>query len=156
MSQVNVTVQRYSASTRDTLGVLLIDGRFVGYTLEDERRAVKVKGETRIPAGRYQVKLRTEGGFHDKYLQRYGQPFHKGMLHVTNVPNFEYILIHIGNDESDTAGCLLVGATANDNQAGIGFIGDSSGAYARIYAELRDALLVGKEVWITYKDESEI
>jgi hypothetical protein len=86
-----------------------------------KHRDVKVKGETRIPAGRYQVTLRTEGGFHSKYSEKYGE-MHKGMLWVRDVPGFEYILIHTGNTDEHTAGCLLVGNTSDLK----GFVGSSN------------------------------
>ena len=38
-----------------------------------------------------------------------------GMLHVLDVPNFKYILIHCGNTDEDTAGCLLLGDTQENN-----------------------------------------
>ena len=47
-----------------TNGMLFINGVFECYTLEDEVRDVKVHSETAIPLGEYEVKLRTEGGFH--------------------------------------------------------------------------------------------
>ena len=78
---------------------------FLAYTLEDEQRDVKVWGETRIPAGTYKLKLREEGGFHNRYLNKYGNTFHKGMIHVQDVPGFEYILWHTGNTDEHTAGC---------------------------------------------------
>ncbi len=116
---MELTVLRYASGEESTLGLLYIDKKFACYTLEDEHRDVKVMGETRIPAGRYQVKLRTEGSHHLRYQQKFPD-IHKGMLHVTNVPNFQWILIHIGNDDDDTAGCLLVGDTSvsNINQDG--------------------------------------
>ena len=60
-----------------TNGMLFIDGVFECYTLEDEYRDVKVMHETCIPEGEYEIKLRTEGGFHNRYLKRYGADFHK-------------------------------------------------------------------------------
>lgn len=153
---MNLTVQRYNSSSESTLGMLFIDCKFECYTLEDEYRTQKVKGETRIPAGKYKVELRREGGFHSRYLQKFGQTFHKGMLWVKDVPNFEYILIHIGNDDGDTAGCLLVGNTANNNNLGKGFIGASTDAYKKFYPKVADALMNGEEVWIEYKDEGQM
>ena len=116
-------------------------------TLEDEARTVKQWGETRIPAGKYKLTLRNEGGFHTRYLAKFGAEFHKGMIYVNEVPNFEYILWHIGNDDDDTAGCLLVGKTSQDN-----FIGNSTTAYKEIYPPIRDAILSGEEVTVTYID----
>ena len=72
------------------------------------------------------------------------------MLWVKDVPNFEYILIHVGNDDGDTAGCLLTGMTNNADDKG--FIGGSTDAYKKIYPAIRDAVLSGEEVFINYKD----
>ena len=125
---------------------------FVCYTLEDEYREKKVYGETRIPAGTYKVELRTEGGYHQKYSKRFPD-IHIGMLHVTNVPGFKYILIHCGNTDEHTAGCLLVGDSQENNQIkGDGFIGKSANAYKRIYPKIAQAILDNNEVFITYKD----
>ena len=125
---------------------------FVCYTLEDEHRDEKKYGETRIPAGTYKLKLRTEGGYHQKYSKRF-PGIHRGMLHVTDVPGFEYILIHCGNTDEHTAGCLLVGDSQENNQLKKdGFIGKSTQAYKRIYPKIAEAILNNNEVLITYKD----
>lgn len=136
---------RYNSAENHTNGALLINGHFACYTLEDEYRSTKLHSETRIPDGTYQVRLRTEGGFHQKYLKRFGPDFHKGMLQIMDVPNFEFILIHIGNSDKDTAGCLLVG---NTNDAGSNFIKGSQDAYLNIYPPIRDALLSNERVEI--------
>jgi hypothetical protein len=72
------------------------------------------------------------------------------MLWIKDVPEFTYVLIHIGNDDDDTHACLLVGMSnnADDN----GFIGDSTGAYKKIYPLIRDAILSGEEVFINFYD----
>ena len=112
----------------------------------------KVYGETRIPAGTYKLKLRTEGGYNKKYSKRF-PGIHRGMLHVTDVPGFEYILIHCGNTDEHTAGCLLVGDTQENNQINNnGFIGKSANAYKRIYPKIAQAILDNNEVFITYKN----
>ena len=150
---MELEVMRWSSGSESTLGGFFIreaSRRFQCFTLEDEFHAVKVFGETRIPAGRYRVVLRTEGGNHKRYLAKYGPEWHKGMLHILNVPNFKWILIHAGNTDDDTAGCLLVGDTQNENVTSEGFIGGSVNAYKRIYPLVRDALLQGEDVWITY------
>lgn len=142
---------RYSPGNDDTLGLFFIDKQFQCYTLEDEFRTKKVMGETRIPAGRYEIKLRTEGSFHQRYSQKFPE-FHKGMLHLQNVPGFSFVLIHIGNDEDDTAGCLLVGSSSNTNLNKNGFIGGSGNAYQLIYPKIANELLLGNQVFITIKD----
>ena len=154
----NLEVLRYSSGADSTLGLLFINdanGReFLSYTLEDEFREEKVSAETRIPEGTYDIKLRTEGGFHNRYSTKFGVPWHKGMLHVQDVPGFEYILIHTGNTDEHTMGCLLVGDTQQQNvsKSKDGFIGASNDAYKRIYPPIADALLRGDEVEISYID----
>ena len=117
----------------------------------DLQKQQRLAGETRIPAGTYDVRLRTEGGFHGRYTAKYGD-FHKGMLHVQDVPGFEYILIHTGNTDEHTEGCLLVGDTSQQNITKQGFIGSSGDAYKRIYPDIADHLVDGGEVQITYID----
>ena len=132
------------------------DKTFLCYTLEDEHRDVKVMGETRIPAGTYDIKFRTVGGFHTRYLNRYGAGFHKGMLELQDVPNFKYILIHAGNTDEQTAGCILVGDSQNNNDIQTdSFIGSSRNAYKRIYPLVRDALLAGASATIEIIDYEE-
>jgi len=147
---MEIKVLRYNSKDDFTDGVMFVNDEFRCFTLEDEERAVKVYGETRIPNGRYEVKLRKEGGFHARYTKKFGSKWHKGMLHVTNVPSFKHILIHIGNDDKDTSGCLLVGMYANADEKG--FIGASTQAYKKIYPEIRDALTRKEKVFIEYKN----
>ena len=153
---MKLEVLRFSSQKDSTNGVLfnVTEGReFLCYTLEDEYRNEKIKGETRIPAGTYKITLRTVGGFHGRYEKKYGE-MHKGMLWVRDVPNFEYILIHTGNTDEHTAGCLLVGDTQNQNitKSKSGFIGSSVDAYKRIYPSIASALERGDDVEISYVD----
>lgn len=143
---MNLLVKRYKSTANATLGELFIDGVFECYTLEDEFRAVKVRGETRIPAGTYKVGLRTEGSTHSQYSQRFAD-IHKGMLHVLNVPGFQWILIHIGNTEKDTDGCLLVGEDRDEEKM---TLLRSTVAYRKMYPKVAEAVSNG--VFITYED----
>ena len=125
---MELTVLRYNSESDYTDVLLFIDDNFDCYTLEDNYRSVKVFGKTRIPDGKYKLELRTVGGFHNRYLKRYGNKFHKGMLWITDVPNFKYILIHIGNDDDDTDGCILVGSYLRLNR-----VLNSRSTYRSIY-----------------------
>ncbi|MCP4111289.1 MAG: hypothetical protein GY749_38140 [Desulfobacteraceae bacterium] len=155
MESMDLQVWRFSSGRESTLGVLyeIIDGKgdFLCFTLEDEYRTEKKYGETRIPAGTYPIELRTFGGHHARYSRKFPD-IHKGMLWVRHVPNFKDILIHIGNRDDDTAGCLLVGNSVEENFVSEGFIGSSALAYKRIYLPIATALEMGRGVTIEYVD----
>jgi len=147
---VKLTVVRTQFGTDATNGLLFIDGIFECYTLEDQYQAVKVMHETCIPEGTYDIKFRKTGGFHAKYTERYKNAHH-GMLHIQDVPNFTYILIHTGNTDEHTSGCLIVGETQQDLEVSKdGFIGSSAVAYKKMYAKVAGQLLQGKDVTIEY------
>ena len=154
---MKLEVIRVSNSNDSTSGLLYksngdFDKEFLCYTLEDEYRKEKKYGETRIPEGIYKLGLRTVGGYNERYKKRFSD-IHIGMLHVLDVPGFEYILIHCGNTDEHTAGCLLVGDTQENNKIKKdGFIGKSTQAYKRIYPEIAKAIKIGQDVTIEYKD----
>lgn len=147
---------RISSQSDSTNGILFdVTGgkrRFLCYTLEDQHQDVKIKTETRIPAGVYPITLRTVGGFHGRYTEKYGK-MHRGMLWLRDVPGFEYILIHTGNTDEHTAGCILVGNTQYNNiLKKDGFVAASVSAYKRIYPRIAAALEAGKKVTIKVID----
>ena len=134
-------------------GMLFINGVFECFTLEDEVRDIKVMSETAIPLGEYEIKFRNIGGFDTKYQAKYGSTFHKGMLELQDVPNFKFILIHTGNTDQHTAGCLLIGETQQDLDKGKdGFVGGSGDAYKKFYPKVRDVLLAKEKVTIKYSN----
>jgi len=132
-----ILVDRFTSDEDTTISRVMVDGNFVCFGLEDEYREQKVSKETRIPAGTYNITLRKEGTFNTKYSTRFAD-IHKGMLHIRNVPNFEYILIHCGNTDEDTAGCLLVGSQAITDPGDMKLI-NSTAAYRRFYSMVVDA-----------------
>ena len=151
---MKLEVIRFSSHSDSTLGLLfdVTEGRkFLCFTIEDEARETKVKGETRIPAGKYELKLRKEGGYHQRYVKKYGS-MHKGMIHVQDVPGFTYILWHTGNTDEHTMGCLLLGDTSQQNITKEGFIGASNDAYKRVYPSIAEAIENGDKVTATYID----
>ena len=151
-----IRINKGKDSTNGILFDITNDERkFLCYTLEDESREEKVYGETGIPEGGYRIGFRTVGGYHAKYSKRFAD-IHKGMLHVLDVPGFEYILLHCGNTDEDTAGCLLLGDTQeNNNIKENGFIGKSTAAYMRVYPPIAAALEASEEVTIEYRDLAE-
>lgn len=99
--------RRYFAETY-TIGTLFIDGVRFCDTLEDKNRddnrngkfdngEQKVKNETAIPFGTYEITVNRS--------PRFG----RDLPRLLNVPHFDGILIHRGNTGKDTSGCILVG-----------------------------------------------
>jgi len=160
---MNLELLRFSSTKDSTSGILSLikeDGskEFLAYTVEDPYREKKVKHITRFADGRYQIKFRSVGGFHSRYLKRYGVDYHKGMLELQDVKGYsdeeyKYILIHSGNSANSSSGCIIIGDTQTNNQIKeFGWVGSSRNNYLRTYQIIRDALLKGDEVWINVID----
>ena len=147
---MEILVDRIECDGKATLSRVSVDGQFVCYGLEDEYREKKVDGETRIPAGTYRVKPRKEGGFHERYKVDFAD-MHRGMLHVQDVPNFKWILIHVGNFEKNTAGCLLVGTGRGKDENGTLMVQSSKLAYEKLYPMVIGAAEAG-DLIIKYVD----
>ena len=148
-----INIIRHNSGDDSTVGIMLIDGEFLCYTVEDECRAVKVSGETRIPAGDYDLKLRTaDSGMNRKYKTKFGD-FHQGMLWLQDVPGFEWVYIHIGNTEAHTAGCILVGYdTVTDERHGGGSVPRSTPAYKKLYEQVYQWLDAGDSVTVSIRE----
>lgn len=118
-----------------TIGVLRIDGRHECFICEDTYRPppqVKVPKFTAIPDGTYPVVI--------NHSPRFGTE----MPLLLDVPGFQGVRIHPGNNPDDTEGCLLPGLTAQHN-----FVGDSRRAYEALLMKLRGALGRGESITIT-------
>jgi hypothetical protein len=133
---MNLRVIREPSTAAATMGLLLIDGVFTCWTLEDVVREVKIPGETAIPAGRYDVRL------------SFSQRFQKTLPELLAVPNFKGIRIHAGNTaQADTAGCLLVGRVRAVDR-----IEESKLALMNVMEHLRRATTAGDPITITIED----
>ena len=120
-----------------TLGRFEIDNKQVCYTCEDEFRAVKVKGETRLRAGIWPIRINRDGGMNVKFKELFPD-MHKGMIEIVT-PDFANTYIHPGNKEADTNGCPLVGMTRDTKS---GTVGQSRDAYKKlVYPALIKKLL---------------
>jgi hypothetical protein len=124
----------------------MVDGKFFCYVCEDEKREVKIKGETRIPVGTYKIELRDEGGMTKRYEAKF-PGLHRGMLWLRHVPGFEWVYIHIGNTDDHTEGCLLVGYGANRTN-GENTVSRSTDAYKDLYKIILSAIAAGELVEI--------
>lgn len=113
-------------TNKSTIGKLIInDSEF--WCLEDTARKIKINGETCIPSGSYEVEIRKSG--------RFGRP----MPYLKNVPYYEGIMIHPGNSNADTNGCLLVGMC----HPSADFIGESKIAFDKLFPLIEASLREG-------------
>lgn len=122
-----IKLERFKFSPDWTLGRLLINGKLDGFTVEDEIRNVKIHGETAIPAGSYPLKLRQSPKFSGTFL--WSESAQKlieakdlasfpaikdfkphDLIWLDPVPGFQFVLMHWGNTDLDTEGCLIVGS----------------------------------------------
>lgn len=117
---MEIKIKRIARKAKYTIGKMYIDGVYFCDTLEDKDRGLKqtmtdaeikklkVQNETAIPTGKYQLLL-------DVKSPKFGdRPFYvqtcKGCVpRIDNVPGFAGILIHCGNIDKDSSGCILVG-----------------------------------------------
>ena len=144
MSRTNMhlTLYRFSESPESTIGLLYEGKYFNCFTLEDQYQKIKVEGETRIPEGLYQVKQRKVlSGLTKKYRAKY--PWFDYHFMLQDVPNFNYVYIHVGNDDDHTDGCILIGDRLKSNKVDdVNNLGSSTPAFERLYKRMKDALTV--------------
>lgn len=151
---MEIKVKRIAKKEAYTIGKMYVNGAYVCDTLEDKDRGltsnmsvaqicgVKIKGETAIPTGRYLVDMKTVS---PRFGGRAQYQFCKGRLpRICNVPGYNGVLIHCGNTEKDTDGCILVG----DNKA-VGQVLNSTATFRRLYPILKAADERGEQIWIT-------
>ena len=155
---MNLTLYRDSKGPVSTIGRLCIGENLTEflfcYTVEDEQRTQKVAGHTRIPAGRYEIKLKRGTPMSNRYDNTHSDIEHDGMLWLQEVPNFENVYIHIGNNHDDSAGCILLNYTCYiDPIDGGGSGGRSVQAYKALYKKVYPVFEMGEAVYITIKNE---
>lgn len=125
----------------------------LAFTLEDQAQLKKVHGETRIPQGTYEIKLREVlSGLTKKYRAKYD--WFTWHLELQDVPEFDYVYIHIGNNDDHTDACILVGNTCDLTAGKNGFIGESTDAFKDFYLTVRPKLEAGERVFIHIFDQS--
>ena len=128
---MRLTLIRIANKPTYCIGKLYIDGEYFCDTLEDVDRGLddsmdeseilklKVKGQTAIPTGIYQV------------LLTYSPKYKRIMPLVNNVKGYSGIRIHSGNTHNDTEGCLLVGKNKE-----VGKVLESRATYNALFKRL--------------------
>lgn len=128
------------------IGKLSIDGEYICDTIEDkdygwnestslaEIKATKAAhpSKTAIPRGRYEVTLNVASPKYSSspFYQQYANGARVPRL--LNVRGFEGVLIHTGNDETASAGCLIVGYNTQ-----VGKVLNSREAFKKLYRKLQ-------------------
>lgn len=142
-----IRLQRIADYSDYTLGLLVINKQAICFTIEDQHQDVKKYAETRIPQGIYPLKFRNYGSFHSRYAVKFS--FHVGMIEICDIPGFSDVLLHIGNTDDDTAGCILPGMS---HTFGKNFIGSSTIAYEHIYKHISKVMRSGEKCYLQVVD----
>lgn len=148
---MDIKVNRQKGTKEWTLSSFLsVCNTVKGVGVEDEFRAIKVKGETRVPAGTYGLTLTHSPKFSAEYFrddqgnlilakdritvelkQKYA--WEHELITIGPIPNFDRILLHWGNDDLDTDGCYLVGCVFGKSKRGRDGVVNSRKKYTEIY-----------------------
>ena len=148
---MNLEILRYSGNDDGTFGLLFLNGSFWSDVLEDEKRIIKVPGETCIPEGKYKLGIRrADTPLTLKYRQRYD--FFKYHVEILNVPNFIGIYLHPGLHSGHTKGCPLIGNRITNNRYEQARLSPDITPWKELYLLLYPHLDNGgdSDIWIHY------
>lgn len=116
---MKLLLKRTAKKQNYTIGDLYINGKWFSNTLEDTDRGLdqsmtkekvkelKVYGKTAIPTGTYKLVTNIVSPKFKNYS--WAKPYDGKVPRLLNVIGFEGVLIHPGNTEQDSTGCILVG-----------------------------------------------
>lgn len=151
---MKITIKRTYKKADYTIGDLYIDNQWFCNTLEDTDRGLKKEdpiskilqykrfASTAIPAGTYNITLNEVSSKFSK-VEKY--KIIQGKLpRVQSVPGFEGILIHIGNTNKDTEGCILVGKNKLK-----GRVCESTDTFFKLYKTLQDTYNKSEKIILT-------
>ena len=136
---------RTTLTPQSTIGELKINNVFECFMLEDCDRGLtkdmpiseiiskKIKGNTCIPSGKYEI------------VVSYSNKFKKKLPLLDPVPGFSGIRIHTGNTPADTTGCLLPGKNKATNQ-----VSESKVAFENLFEKILKAM-ESEKVFMTIK-----
>lgn len=140
---MEMMLRRKARRATYTIGELFVNGAYFCDTLEDkdrglkqttplsEIRRIKVHGQTAIPTGTYKV------------IVNVSPKFKRELPRLLDVPGFDGILIHRGNTDKDSAGCILVG----ENKV-VGKVINSTGYELKLVELLTKAQSSGEKITI--------
>ena len=137
-----------------TISNLYIDGKWFSNVLEDTDRnldnsmsedmirTLKKPSITAIPRGTYEITLDVVSSKYSK-VQFYKDVCNGKVPRLKNVKGFDGILIHAGNTDKDSSGCLLVGQNKVKGQ-----VINSKETFKQLYQLLHDSREKGDKIII--------
>jgi len=157
---MELKLRRVAKKDKYTIGHLYRKDRengqwvFVCDTIEDKDRGLdqsmtlaniarlKVKHQTAIPTGKYEIDMNTVSGTFVK------KPLYKDFCggkvpRLKYVKGFSGILIHSGTDQDSSSGCIIVG----ENKV-VGKVINSWATFKRVYSLLKAAANRGEKITI--------
>ena len=165
---MEIVLKRRFKGLKYTIGSLFINDEYFCDTIEDidryldssmsleDIKNIKVYGETAIPYGTYKIDMNT---ISPKFKDRiWAKPYGGKLPRLLNVKGFDGVLIHVGNNEQDTLGCLIVGENKLKGKvinSTITFDTTKKNLFNITFNNLMDRLLeshiAGEEIHITIK-----
>lgn len=140
METFETSADRFFKGPKHTVSHFYIEGTYYCDILEDVVRELgangegKIKGETAIPAGRYEI------------VMAMSPTFKRMMPYLRKVPFFSSIMMHWGNIPLHTKGCLLMGKNTEK-----GKVTNSKAITIAWIERLEKELAAGKRAFITIK-----
>lgn len=154
---MEIRVRRIALKGTYTIGKMYIDGTYFCDVLEDKVRdlnkngefdngEVKIANHTAIPYGTYEITMDVRSTkFSDFEKYPWAKEYDGYLPRLTNVPLFVGVLLHVGNSDVDSSGCLLVG----ENKV-VGKVLNSTTTFRRLMNEyLIPAKNRGENIYIT-------
>ena len=153
---MKLLLKRIARKSTYTIGKLYINDEYFCDTIEDKDRGLdqemslieikrlKIKNETAIPTGTYEITLDVVS---PKFSKKDVYKYINGKLpRLLNVKGYEGVLIHIGNTAKDSAGCILVGRNTQ-----VGKVLQSTSTFKLLYSKLLEAKKRNEKITITVK-----
>lgn len=152
---MEILLKRIAKRPQYTIGRIYVDGKYICDSIEDKDRGltdnmtmsaikkIKVKDQTAIPSGKYQVTINVKSprfstkDYYKKYCDGY-------LPRLLNVKGFDGILMHRGTDQNSSSGCIIVGYNTI-----VGKVTDSQKAFETLYPLLKSASSKKEKITIT-------
>lgn len=153
---MEIVIQIIAKQETYRIGKLYIDGKYFCDTLEDKDRGltqdmsleqiqkIKVYGETAIPVGKYKIDMDTVSPrFKDK---SWAKVCNGKLPRLIDVPGYSGVLVHVGNSDKNSSGCILVGQNKVKGQ-----VINSTVTFTELYKLMKTAHDAGEDITIEIK-----